>query len=49
MADWIAFFVVIFEECIAWLTSVELLGVPVAGIIAGFFLLGVIFGILYRA
>lgn len=49
MADWIAFFVVILEECISWLTSVQLLGVPVLGIMAGFFLLGVIFRILYRA
>lgn len=49
MSDWIAFMVVILEECVSWLTSVQLLGVPVLGIIAGFFLLGVIFRILYRA
>lgn len=48
MADWISFFVVIFEECISWLTSVTLLGVPVAGIIVGFFLMGVIFRVLYK-
>lgn len=49
MSDWIVFMVVILEKCIEWLTSVQLLGVPVLGIIAGFFLLGVIFRILYRA
>lgn len=49
MSDWIAFMVVILEECVSWLTSVQLLGVPVLGIIAGFFLLGVVFSIFYRA
>lgn len=49
MSDWIAFMIVILEQCVSWLTSVQLLGVPVLGIIAGFFLLGVVFSIFYRA
>lgn len=42
MGDWFAFIIVCGEESIAWLSSMELFGVPLAGIIVGFFLLGVI-------
>lgn len=49
MSDWLAFLVVIFEKCIEFLTTVQILGVPVLGIMAGFFLLGVIFRLFYRA
>lgn len=42
MADWFAFIITIGEEAVAWLSSMQIYGVPVAGIIVGFFLLGFI-------
>lgn len=40
MADWFAFILTIGEEMIAWLSAMEIYGVPLAGIIVGFFILG---------
>ena len=42
MADWFAFIITIGEEVVAWFGSMSLYGVPLAGIIVGFFLLGFI-------
>lgn len=42
MAEWIAFFVSLFETCVQWLGSMEILGAPVLGILAAIFLLGVL-------
>lgn len=42
MADWFAFFITCGEETIAWLSAMTIYGVPVAGILVGFFLLGFI-------
>lgn len=33
MADWISFFIVIFQTCIGFLTDCTLMGVPLIGII----------------
>lgn len=41
MADWFAFIITIGEETVAWLSSMQLFGVPLAGIMVGFFLIGV--------
>lgn len=50
MADWFAFIITIGEEAVSWLGSMELYGVPLAGIIVGFFILGyLIRAILVRA
>lgn len=43
MAEWFAFIITIGEETVAWLASMELLGAPLAGILVGCFLLGVLF------
>lgn len=40
MADWFAFIITIGEEAIAWLGSMQIYGVSIAGIIVGFFILG---------
>lgn len=42
MADWIAFIITIGTETISWLSSMQILGVPLAGFIVGCFLLGVL-------
>lgn len=42
MAEWFAFLIVIFEECVAFLSSCTILGVPVIGIIVGSVILCVI-------
>ena len=41
MAEWFAFIITIGEETISWLSSMQLFGVPLAGIMVGFFLVGV--------
>lgn len=49
MSEWFAFIITIGEETVAWLSAMELLGAPLAGIIVGFFLLGVLFrALLYK-
>lgn len=42
MAEWWAFIVAVISECLRWLSSMTLWGVPVLGIIVGFFLLTVL-------
>ena len=42
MTDWFAFIITCGEEVVVWLGSMSLYGVPLAGIIVGFFLLGYI-------
>lgn len=41
MADWFAFIITVGEETVSWLSSMQLFGVPLAGILVGFFLVGV--------
>lgn len=49
MTDWIAFIITVGEETVAWLSAMQIMGVPVAGIIVGTFLLCVILrAILYK-
>lgn len=43
MAEWFAFIITIGEETVSWLSTMQLFGVPLAGIMVGFFLIGVLF------
>lgn len=42
MAEWFAFIITIGEETVSWLSTMQLFGVPLAGIMVGFFLVGVL-------
>ena len=42
MAEWFAFLITLGEETIAWLSSMTLFDVPLAGILVGFFCIGVL-------
>lgn len=46
MAEWIAFFITIGTETINWLTSMQVLGVSLAGIMVGFFILAFLIRVL---
>lgn len=48
MTDWFAFIITLGEETFQWLGSMRIMDVPVAGILVGFVILGVLFRILYR-
>lgn len=49
MADWIAWFIALFQTCVEWLGSMQILGVPVLGImVAGFFLTVMVRAILIK-
>lgn len=42
MADWIAWFIALFQTCVQWLGSMQILGVSVLWIMIASFLLGVL-------
>lgn len=49
MADWFAFFITCGMETVSWLSAMTLFDVPVAGIMVGFFCVGVLFrAMLYK-
>lgn len=42
-SQWFAFVITLGEETISWLSSMEFFGVPLAGILVGFFIVGLLF------
>jgi len=42
MAEWIVWFIALFQTCVQWLGSMEILGVSVLWIMIASFLLGVL-------
>lgn len=49
MADWITWFIALFQTCVQWLGSMEILGVSVLWImIASFFLCVMVHALLFK-
>lgn len=49
LADWIAFYIALFETVVQWLGSMQIMSVPVLGIMAAVFIMCVIFkSMLYK-
>lgn len=42
LSDWISFFVALLGTAVEWLASMQIMSVPVLGIIAAAFILGVV-------
>lgn len=42
MADWVAFFIALWQNCVSFLTECQIFGVPLIGFIVAVFIMGVI-------